>query len=101
MAGKLPPLPEKYLQEPGLYFLEWLPMKFAERPELFERARRIKPTIAETCLTGEDGGSWYFELGNGKLECKEGPHPKPCFTVTMPVEEKPTKGSRRSGRKPR
>lgn len=86
MARRMPELPEEYLAEPGRYFLEWLPMKFGERPELYQRARRIKPTIAQTHLTGDAGGWWYFELGGGALEVKEGRHPKPCFTVTMPVD---------------
>lgn len=80
-----PPLPEKYLADPDLYFMEWVPLKLEENPDLARSAGDTRE-VAQIRLTGERGGVWHFVLGDGKVAIERGVHDKPSFTLTLAVE---------------
>ena len=77
-------VPEQYLAEPSLYFMEWIPQLLRETEGAEKHFGRVK-AVAQFHLTGERGGSWYFDLGRGPVIVDEGQHAKPSFTLTMPV----------------
>lgn len=85
MASPAPKLPEKYLAEPDLYFMEWIPLKLAENPDLATNVGDRRE-VAQIRLTGERGGVWHFVLGDGRVAIERGAHAKPSFTLTLAVE---------------
>ena len=78
-------VPAEYLEEPGRYFLEWIPQLLRDHDGASEHFGRMN-AVAQFHLTGDRGGKWYFELGGGTVTVGEGLHAKPSFTLTMPVE---------------
>jgi putative sterol carrier protein len=79
-----PELPAEYLADPNRYFLEWIPRRLGEQPDLSTRFGRTD-AVAQIQLTGPGGGLWHFILGRGAVVIEGGQHPRPCFTVSMPV----------------
>jgi putative sterol carrier protein len=80
-----PPLPDKYLAEPDLYFTEWIPRELAGNPELARSVGDARE-VAQIRLTGERGGVWHFVLGDGTVAVERGSHERPSFTLTLAVE---------------
>jgi len=78
-------VPPEYLEEPSRYFLEWIPQLLRDNDGASAHYGRTR-TVAQFHLTGDRGGKWYFELGDGKVVVAAGAHAKPSFTLTMPVE---------------
>jgi putative sterol carrier protein len=76
-------VPAEYLAEPDRYFLEWLPT-LVDQDLARTRLKKVE-AIAQFELTGDNGGAWYFELDRRGIAVKGGAHPKPSFTLTMPV----------------
>lgn len=85
MADPPSPLPEKYLADPDLYFMEWVPLKLDENPDLASSVGDTR-AVAQIRFTGERGGVWHFVLGDGKVAVERGAHERPSFTLTMKVE---------------
>ena len=76
-------VPAEYLSQPDRYFLEWLPQRLdaSDQKQLGQ-----KHAIAQFALSGDDGGQWYIELGNGAVVPHRGTHAKPSFTLAMSVD---------------
>ena len=77
-------VPEEYLEQPGRYFLEFIPKQLDDNEGAHAHFRKVK-AVAQFCLTGEGGGDWYFVLGGPSVVVGEGKHAKPSFTMTMDV----------------
>jgi len=45
-----------------------------------------KRAVAQFALSGDDGGDWYIELGDGAVTPHRGRHDKPSFTLAMSVD---------------
>ena len=46
-----PPLPEEYLEEPDRYFMEWIPAKLEEDPELPSRLGQERAELVLNLMT--------------------------------------------------
>ncbi len=77
--------PAELLDQPNRYFLEWLPAQLEELGSSVGRLGRAG-AIAQLHLTGDAGGSWYFDLNGGAVKVHGGQHPKPSFTLTLSVD---------------
>ena len=43
--------------------------------------------LIQLALTGEEGGAWLLDIGNGKCDVREETAPKPDVTVTMDAND--------------
>jgi putative sterol carrier protein len=78
-------VPPEYLEEPGRYFLEWIPLLLRDHRNANKHFGKVR-SVAQFHLTGERGGKWHFVLGKGEVLVNEGQHPEPGFTLTMDVD---------------
>ncbi len=65
--------------------MEWIPQLLTDVDGAHNHFGKLQ-AVAQFHLTGDAGGWWYFELGEGRVVVDEGPHPKPSFTLTMDVD---------------